>query len=206
MMDELGLFPLGIVLLPGERVPLHIFEDRYKELIGECLALGTEFGLILADDDGMRGVGTGASVEAVLERFDDGRMNIVIVGGRRFAVDGMTSGRSFDTARVIPYEDEPGSDRPSAEESERCLRSFRVLAEAADAVGQRPDPKAESLAFDLAGHIAFGAADKQELLEMRGERARVLRLTELMEEAAEALRRRASIRKRARSNGHVEEE
>jgi Lon protease-like protein len=205
-MEELGLFPLGIVLLPGERVPLHIFEERYKELIGECLASGTEFGLILADDDGLRNVGTAAGVETVLERFEDGRMNIVIVGRRRFAVDAMTSGRSFDTARVVPYEDEPGSESPTPEEAERCHEAFRVLAEAADAAGQRPDPKAESLAFDLAGHIAFGPDQKQELLEMRDERERVRRVTELMDDAAEALRRRAAIRRRARSNGHVEQE
>jgi Lon protease-like protein len=205
-METLGLFPLGIVLLPGERVPLHIFEERYKELIGECLASETEFGLILADDEGLRSVGTTAGVEAVLERFDDGRMNIVIVGRRRFAVDAMASGRSFDTAHVVPYEDEPGSESPSPAEAERCREAFRVLAEAADAAGQQPDPKAESLAFDLAGHIAFGAVQKQELLELRDERARVRMLTELMDDAAEALRRRTSIRRKARSNGHVDPE
>jgi Lon protease-like protein len=205
-MEELGLFPLGIVLLPGERVPLHIFEERYKELVGECLAAGTEFGLILADDDGPRSVGTRAGIETVLERFDDGRMNIVIVGRRRFAVDAMTAGRSFATARVVPYEDEPGSESPTAEEADRCLEAFRVLAEAADAKDRDPDPESESLAFDLAGHIAFGPEQNQELLEMREERARVRRLTQLMDDAAQALRRRASIQRRARSNGHVEQE
>jgi Lon protease-like protein len=204
-MDELGLFPLGIVLLPGERVPLHIFEDRYKELIGACLESGKEFGLILSDEQGLRDIGTRARVEAVLERFPDGRMNIVIVGGRRFAVDRMTTGRSFDTANVRPYEDESGSEFPSPEEAERCLDAFRVLAETAEAVGQQADPSAESLAFDLAGHIAFAADQKQDLLEMRAERPRVLRLTDLMAEAADALRTRVSIRKRARSNGHVDQ-
>ena len=57
-MTELGLFPLGIVLLPGEQLPLHIFEERYKELIGECLDGDGEFGLVYADDDGIRDVGT----------------------------------------------------------------------------------------------------------------------------------------------------
>ena len=59
-MSELGLFPLGIVLLPTEQIPLHIFEERYQELIGECLDLELEFGLVFADDEGLREVGTRA--------------------------------------------------------------------------------------------------------------------------------------------------
>ena len=61
-MPEIGLFPLELVLLPSERVPLHIFEDRYRELIGECMKDGTEFGLLLEDADGMRQVGTSTGV------------------------------------------------------------------------------------------------------------------------------------------------
>ena len=68
-MEEIGLFPLGIVLLPTERVPLHIFEPRYRELIGECLEDDTEFGLIYADEEGVREIGTLARVADVLERF-----------------------------------------------------------------------------------------------------------------------------------------
>ena len=79
-MAEIGLFPLGIVLLPTEQVPLHIFEDRYKELIDECLAEEREFGLVYADDDGLRPVGTLAAVTEVIERFDDGRLNVVVEG------------------------------------------------------------------------------------------------------------------------------
>ena len=85
-MSELGLFPLGIVLLPTEQIPLHIFEDRYQELIGECLADEREFGLVFADDDGLREIGTRAAVTEVLEKFDDGRLNIVAEGRRALSV------------------------------------------------------------------------------------------------------------------------
>src|SRR6476619_38938 len=85
-VPEIGLFPLGLVLLPTERVPLHIFEDRYRELIGECIELEREFGLLYADDAGLREVGCRAGVLDVLERFDDGRMNIVVEGRERFRV------------------------------------------------------------------------------------------------------------------------
>ncbi len=205
-MDEIGLFPLDIVLLPGERIPLHIFEDRYKELIAECLETGAEFGLVLSDEEGVRTVGTRASVSAVLERFDDGRSNIAILGGRRFAIDAITEGRSFATARVRGYEDDADAEEPPADEVLRCLDAFGRLATAADAEPEAPDHDASSLAFDLAGRISFAADAKQELLEMRSERSRVRRLTELMDAAEGALRRRAAIRERATGNGHMTDE
>src|SRR5262245_7917462 len=84
VVDEIGLFPLGMVLLPTEQVPLHSFEPRYRALIGECLEQDSEFGLVFADEDGLRAIGTRAAVTEVLERFDDGRLNIVVQGRERF--------------------------------------------------------------------------------------------------------------------------
>src|SRR5579864_7769331 len=105
-VDELGLFPLGVVLLPTERIPLHIFEPRYRELINECIDEEIEFGLVFADEDGVRELGTRALVTDVLERFEDGRLNIVVEGQERFRVERMTQGRSFMTAIVQPVDDE----------------------------------------------------------------------------------------------------
>src|SRR3954451_9284546 len=104
-MEEIGLFPLGIVLLPTERVPLHIFEPRYKELIGECLEDDSEFGLVYADEDGVREIATRARVTEVCDRLDDGRLNVLIEGGDRFRVERLTRDRTFLTAEVEPVED-----------------------------------------------------------------------------------------------------
>ena len=104
-MDELGLFPLGIVLLPTEQLPLHIFEERYKELVDECLEQDGEFGLVYADDDGLRDLGTRARVVEVLTRFEDGRLNVLVEGGDRFRLVELTDGRSFSTGLVTPIED-----------------------------------------------------------------------------------------------------
>src|SRR5205807_7455264 len=90
-MDEIGLFPLGIVLLPTERVPLHVFEPRYRELIGGCLEDGHEFGLVYADECGLRDFGTRARVTDLLEEFDDVRMNVIVEGGERFRLLELTS-------------------------------------------------------------------------------------------------------------------
>src|SRR3954453_4578966 len=91
-VPKIGLFPLELVLLPTERVPLHIFEDRYKELIGECLARDGQFGLGFPDQHGIREIGTLAAVATVLERFPDGRLNIVVEGRERFRLVELTRG------------------------------------------------------------------------------------------------------------------
>src|SRR5437879_4299928 len=126
-MTEIGLFPLALVLLPTERVPLHIFEPRYKELIGECLAENREFGLVLEDGNGRREVGTCASVIEVLQVFDDGRMNVVVEGKDRFRLLELTDGRVFLTGDVEPIDDD--LDPPADADVERAVGAFRKLVE-----------------------------------------------------------------------------
>jgi Lon protease-like protein len=168
-MVEIGLFPLGLVLVPGERAPLHIFEERYKELIGECLETGAEFGLVLTEETGPREVGTRASVVLVLERFDDGRLNVVIEGRERFRILALTEGRSFATARVEPVTD-LGAEQPTEQERAACLEAYGQLMAAVQAEPDDLDLETGTLAFQVAGRVEFGVALKQELLEIRSER------------------------------------
>ena len=86
VVRDFPLFPLGIVALPHELVPLHIFEERYRTMIGECLERGSEFGIVWAGDDGQRPVGCAMEIAEVLERMDDGRMNILTRGTRPFRI------------------------------------------------------------------------------------------------------------------------
>jgi Lon protease-like protein len=201
-MDEIGLFPLGMVLLPGEQVPLHIFEPRYRELIGECVDEEREFGLVLSDDEGMRTVGTTAAVVEVTQRFDDGRFDIVVEGRERFRVVAETEGRTFLTARVSALED--GGDAPSEREEERALDAYRKVAVEAETEADEPGPEVDSLSYWLAARVDFGPDVKQELLELRSERDRVVRLAELLDRAREALRWARTARTRAQTNGRVE--
>jgi Lon protease-like protein len=201
-VDEIGLFPLPVVLLPGEQAPLHIFEPRYRELIGECLDEGAEFGLLLADEDGMREVGTRASVVEVLERFPDGRLNVVVEGGGRFRLVELTEGRSFATAEVDEVEDE--GEEPTNDERERCVAAYERVVAAADAELDELNAEADSLAFQIAARIDLGTEVKQDLLELRSERERVVRLSPLLDRAAEAVQRDREVRDRASSNGRVE--
>ena len=200
-MSEIGLFPLELVLLPTERVPLHIFEPRYKELIGECLTESRDFGLLLEDERGRRDVGTRAAVVEVLQQFDDGRMNIVVEGGERFRVRELTSGRSFPTAEVEALDDEDGSADPSARA--RALKVFRRLAEAAEAEVDEPAADTDALSFELAARVDFGVDVKQDLLELRSEAVRLARVIELLQGATDAILQEREVRERASGNGRV---
>jgi Lon protease-like protein len=200
-MRELGLFPLGIVLLPSERVPLHIFEERYKELIDECVALNAEFGLLYADESGLREVGCRAFVIEVIDRFDDGRLNILVEGRQRFRIVRHTGGRSFSTAEVEPLGDEDRRSEP--ESAVRALNAFQRLVELVEAEVELPDPLSPELSYELAGRVELDHEAKQELLESRSEAERLVRVSELLEAAAASVALAEEARKRASGNGKV---
>jgi len=200
-VDEIGLFPLSMVLLPSERVPLHIFEPRYRELIGECLDDGREFGLLLSDDRGLRRIGTRAVVTEVLERFDDGRLNVVVEGRERFRLVSLTSGRAYQTAEIEPLEDEPGD--PESEEQERAVAQLQRVAELAGADVGEVDARAAT-AFELAARVEFEPELKQRLLELRSEPARLKTLTDLLERAAHAIEAQNETSRIAQTNGHLQ--
>jgi len=200
-MPEVGLFPLGVVLLPTEQLPLHIFEPRYRELIGECLEHGREFGLVYEDDEGRREIGTTAGVSDVVRRFPDGRMNVVIEGRERFRIVRPTEGRSFATAEVDVVEDEPDPAEPGA--IERSLHLFRRLAEQAGGEAPEAPEVTPRLSYELAARVDFGPVIKQELLEERSERARLRQVVELLERAVQGIALEREIGDRASRNGKV---
>jgi Lon protease-like protein len=200
-MDEIGLFPLGLVLLPSEQVPLHIFEPRYRELIGESLEQGEPFGIDYADEDGLRQIGTLATVTEVVERFEDGRLNIVVEGSSRFRLLELTEGRSFVTGRVEPVDDQHDPAEPA--DIERALSLFSRLVELTSAEVEPPPPETPELSFAIAGRFEFSPDIKQELLDESSERVRLTRLCELLGIAAETVERQKEISNRAQSNGKV---
>jgi len=198
---EIGLFPLGIVLLPTEQVPLHIFEPRYRELITECLETEEPFGLVYADDDGLRRTGTLATVVEVVERFDDGRMNVVVEGGGRFRLLELTEGRSFHTGTVEPL---PDSGEPAdPEDVTRGLGLFARLVELTGADVEVPGKAVEHPSFSLASRFELAAELKLELLEEPSERVRLKRLCEILETVAAAVERQRETAELASRNGHA---
>jgi Lon protease-like protein len=202
-VDEIGLFPLNLVLVPGEQAPLHIFEPRYRELVAECLERAEPFGLVLSDEEGgIREVGTRALVVEVLDRFDDGRLNIVVEGVERFRVVGLTDGRPFVTAEVDAVDDD--LELPTPGERADALAAYDRVVEAAEAELDDLEREGDDLAFQIAARIDLGTEVKQQLLEMRSERERIVALAGLLDRAAEAVARDREVRHRASGNGRVE--
>ena len=201
-MSEIGLFPLGIVLLPTEQVPLHIFEERYKELIAECLADEQEFGLVYADAQGLREIGTRAAVVDVLARLEDGRMNIVVEGRERFRLLELTSGRTFQTGEIEPYLDTDDPANPEA--VEKALALFNKLKELTGSEVEVPDAGAAQLSYELAARVELAPESKQALLQESSERLRVEQVGELFVEAAQTVERQRRAAERAATNGKVD--
>jgi ATP-dependent Lon protease len=199
---ELPIFELPLVLLPGEQVPLHIFEDRYKRMVGNALDQGEPFGIVLRDDEGARSIGCTARVDDVLERFDDGRMNIVVSGEAPFKVLDRFESPEYPTGEVelIPDQEVPPIDEASAA---AAREAFAELAERA--TGERPE--AEELdgasAYAIAARIELPADTKQRLLELRDEDERMELLANALGAVGKALERAEEAAERASGNGKV---
>jgi Lon protease-like protein len=199
---ELPIFELPLVLLPGEQVPLHIFEERYKRMVGTALEQGEPFGIVLRDDEGARSIGCTARIDDVLERFDDGRLNIVVSGEEPFKVIDRFESPDYPTGEVelIPDEDIPPIDEASAS---AAREAFAELAERA--TGERPEP-AEldgASAYAIAARIELPPETKQQLLEMRDEDERMALLANALGAVGKALERAEEAAERASSNGKV---
>ena len=199
---ELPIFELPLVLLPGEQVPLHIFEERYKRMVGSSLEQGEPFGVVLRDDDGARSIGCTARIDDVTERFDDGRMNIVVRGEAPFKVLDRFESPEYPTGEVelIPDEDVPPIDEDAAS---AAREAFADLAERA--TGERPEPEElESAgAYAIAARIELPPETKQQLLEMRDEDDRMALLANALGAVGKALERAEEAAERASGNGKV---
>jgi len=195
------LFPLEVVLFPGTPLPLHIFEPRYKEMIGECLAHGSTFGVIRALEQGVSDVGCTAEIVTVTKEYPDGRLDIVTEGRKRFEVLHLNQERSFLRAEVLLIEDEPGI--PAKEETARAVQLHSEILTMAGAIQDLSAADQAVLSFYLAGSLPLDLDFKQKLLALRGESQRIAALTQYLEAVLPKLRRSAHAREKAGGNGHA---
>jgi Lon protease-like protein len=203
---DFPLFPLGIVALPGESVPLHVFEQRYRTMVERCLQAepdspDCEFGIVWLSEDELKPVGCACEIERVLERMDDGRLNILARGTRPF--------RLLERQHELPYpagtveflaESEEERDTYAAGATRELYRELVVQAtdrELGAAELEQLD------AYDMAATVEFAVAEKQQLLELRSENERLRLLERLLHAALERLDVLERARVRALSNGKV---
>jgi Lon protease-like protein len=195
------LFPLDVVLFPGTPLPLHIFEPRYKEMIGEYLARQQFFGVIRAVGQNLADVGCTAEVVTVLKEYPDGRLDLVSEGRRRFEVLEVSQERSFLQAEILTIEDEAGL--ASQDETARAIQLHAELLAIAGAKQDISAADPAALSFYLAGSLPLDLDFKQKLLELRSEPQRLALLIAYFETIIPKLDRATHVRRKAGGNGHV---
>ncbi len=202
-MADIPLFPLNVVLMPGTPLPLHIFEERYKLMVNECLDSETEFGMVLADESGTRQVGCTARIVELVQRYEDGRLVILVEGSRRFRLKNILTGEPYYVGEVEYLEDEPEEDVTSL--AEECVALLERVIEAATegSVGIEIEPPYRNLSFAIAGRIEFDLETRQQILELPTEKERLEKVKKLLAEAAGRLERERQLRKIAEKNGHL---
>ncbi len=201
-----ALFPLGMVALPSESIPLHVFEDRYRRMIEQSLQAEPgspqrEFGIVWLSDDELKEIGCACEVESVVERMDDGRLNIVARGTRPFRLLERQDDLPYP-AGVVEFLDEPEEQIDElAAASAREL--YRDLVEQATDRQLGEDELAVMGAYQMAATVEFDRDAKQELLELRSESARLRLLAMLLRAAIKRLELIDRAQTRALSNGKV---
>ena len=201
LVRDFPLFPLGLVALPGELIPLHIFEERYKTMMNECLRDEHEFGILWLSDDGLRENGCACVIERVLERLDDGRMNILTRGTRPFRVLERREHLPYPAGTVEFLEDREEEVEDALLGSAREL--YADLVQRATDRDPDTDEVARMGAYAMAATVDFGLDAKQGLLDLRSENARLRLVGRLFRAALKRLDFVERAQDRARSNGKV---
>lgn len=207
----LPLFPLEIVLLPEEPQPLHIFEDRYKAMVGDCLQAKAaskqpeEFGVVRVKGEGVNSVGCTARIVNVTRKYEDGRMDILTVGRRRFEIL-LTNEEKPYLRAAVTYFDDDDQDTPSDEEAEHAIERFRQamrkMHQSAEMPIHLPRPY-RHLSFRLAAALPFDLDFKQQLLPLRNEPERLALVVRALDIVVVQLDRFHEAQRKAGGNGHA---
>ena len=201
--DTLPLFPLGVVLFPEAELPLHIFEDRYKEMIEDVLREESEFGVVLASEKGMASIGCTAGIEKVLKKYPDGRMDILARGRRRFEIILLDEERNYLRASVAMLADEDGAEA-SDSVKQRVLSAWvkLMMMEHGGMVEAMPSDNRSDLSFVI-GQAVPDVEFRQQLLSMRSEKDRMDALSSFLPNYLEREKLTRHVRRVAPLNGHA---
>jgi Lon protease-like protein len=199
--SDFPLFPLGLAAVPHELVPLHIFEDRYKTMIGEVLEDSLEFGIVWAAEDGLKANGCAMEVAEILERHEDGRLDILARGTRPFRIVEEHFDHPYPSGEVEFLDDKEES--PDAGTVDAAHEAYGDLVEEATDKVLEPEVLEPLTAYEMAATVDFGPDAKQGLLDLRSENARLRLLTRLFRAAVKRLDFIERAQARARSNGKV---
>lgn len=198
----LPLFPLSLVLLPDMSLPLHIFEDRYKEMMADIIPAGAEFGIVLAKNDGIVNVGCTAVVKNVFRRYEDGRLDLMVAGRRRFVISNLDQDKPYLRAEIEFFADDHTAQDPNPDLRQRALKAFAPLLLTGDVDVSGITAATPELSFRLAERLD-DLDKKQAVLVMRSETERLEFLLRIIPDYLIAQQRTELARRVAPMNGHA---
>jgi Lon protease-like protein len=201
LASEFPLFPLQLVVLPSEVVPLHIFEERYKTMIEECLANDSEFGVVWLADDGLHDIGCACRIDRILEKLEDGRINLLARGTKPFRVIERQRDLAYPAGVIEFIADVP--ERPEQRLIDEAQGAYSELVRKATDRSPKPDELKVMDAYAMAATVDFGLDAKQGMLNLRSENARLQLVTRLFRAALKRLDFVDRAQARAKSNGKV---
>jgi len=196
----LPIFPLSLVLLPGMPLPLHIFEERYKEMMSDVIPVGGEFGIVLAKDNGIVNIGCTAAVDRVVQRYPDGRLDLLVAGQRRFRIEDLDEEKSYLRAEVEFFDDEDLSEL-SPELKAKASDAIRKLKEL-ESTSDEPHAESSRLSFQLAQLIS-DVDKRQTVLALRSEVERIQFLIKVLPEYLAQQEQVALAKRVGPLNGHA---
>lgn len=215
-VTDLPIFPLSIVLFPGVPLPLHIFEQRYRQMLNDIRVSNNLFGISYFDvSTSQQEIPPAGHIGCVAEvsetqTLPDGRSNILTVGVIRYRIEEYVErGDPYLVARVSFFEDEEddnellrNSSREVAETFTRIARAVRTINDERASLPDISDTEPQQLSFLVAAAMEVDTDLKQELLEMRSTSERLRRLRDMLARAVSSYEERARIHEMAKGNGH----
>jgi Lon protease-like protein len=198
----IALFPLDVVLLPGSPLPLHIFEPRYKDMVNEAMLENRPFGIVRAQENSIAEIGCTADITEVVKKYEDGRLDIVTEGAKRFQIEKLDQERDFLRGEVNFFDDEDEVAAPKPE-AEKIIDLHEQLLALAGAEATGIEPEDPQLSFHLAGSVPLDLDFKQSLLGMKSESQRVAAMIEYYTALLPRLKRTLFVKEKSKGNGHA---
>jgi len=193
--------------MPLIQLPLHIFEERYKLMVGECLAEEKEFGIVYYDASDIQTAGCTAKILKIIKRYDDGRLDILAQGQRRFHIQEIYDRKSYLEARVTFFDDHQQSDKSAcqdlADKGIALLKQFTSILESREAYGFPDKMDLKSISFFIAGCEGFSLEEKQRFLEMTSTGERLRKSVKALENIIARMKITAEIHKIIGGNGNI---
>lgn len=205
MTNFIPIFPLNIVVYPGEALHLHIFEPRYKQLINECFSQKKPFGIPVVLNDKLTEIGTLLEITAIEKIYDDGQMDIKTKGISVFKILEVIKEipQKLFSGAIVNYPANNVQTYPS--KIKNLLQQVQQLHLLLQVNKDFKKPEQELLSYDLAHHVGFNLQQEYELLQLFREDQRLEYIKRYVEQAIALLQNMEGLKQRIQLNGHFKE-